>query len=121
MRVFILTALFLSTFAVAQSSQPGTPTEPTKHANDQVTIRGCVTRSSGDYILVKSDPAVSYELQATGKIRLHSYLGQQVEVTGEQSPTLSSSSDAMNRTGSATSVTISVRTIRTIAKECGAS
>ena len=51
-----------------------------------VTVQGCVSRSSGDYILTKQDPGVSYELQASGKTKLKQYLGQQVEVTGTESP-----------------------------------
>ena len=47
-------------------------------------MQGCVSRSSGDYILMKQNPAVSYQLQATGKIRLRHYLGQRVEVTRER-------------------------------------
>ena len=38
-----------------------------KDTKGTVTIEGCVSRSSGDYILMKQDPAVTYELQATGK------------------------------------------------------
>lgn len=90
----------------------------TKHDKNQITVQGCVSRSNGDYILMKQDPAVSYELQTTGKLRLHAYLGQRVEVNGEQSPTMSSSSDAINRVGSASPVTITVRSIKMIEKEC---
>jgi hypothetical protein len=85
-----------------------------------VIVRGCVSRSNGDYILMKSDPAVSYELQATGKTKLRHYLGQQVEITGQEGPTQSTSSDAITRAGSATSVTITITSIKTIAKECSA-
>ena len=58
-----------------------------------------MSRSSGDYTLIKQNPAMTYELQGTRKIRLRHYLGQRVEVTGSESPTMSSSSDAMNKTG----------------------
>ena len=61
---------------------------------------------------------MTYELQATGKIRLRNYLGQRVEITGKESPTLSSSSDALNKTGSASPVTLTITSIRSIAKEC---
>lgn len=81
-------------------------------------MRGCVSRSSGDYGLIKQNPAMTYELQASGRIRLRDYLGQRVEIIGEESPTLSSSSDALNKTGSASSVTISVNSIKTLDKEC---
>ena len=44
---------------------------------------------------------MTYELQATGKIKLRHYLGQRVEAIGSESPTMSTSSDAMEKVGSA--------------------
>ena len=83
-----------------------------------VTVQGCVSRSSGDYILTKQDPGVTYELQASGKTKLKQYLGQQVEVTGTEAPSLSTSSDTSRR--SASPVTLTITSIKTIAKECPA-
>ena len=103
---------------MAQDKPAATSPDNAKQTKGQLTVQGCVSRSSGDYILIKQEPAVTYELQATGKIKLRDYLGQRVEITGEQSPTLSSSSDAMNKTGSASPITITVRSIKTVAKEC---
>jgi hypothetical protein len=104
----------------AQDGSPpsGASQDDSKHANGQRTVQGCVSRSSGDYILMKQDPAMTYELQATGKTKLRYYLGQQVEVTGKESPSLSTSSDALTKTGSPASVTLTVTSIKTIAKEC---
>lgn len=119
MRLVFFAVLLSASFALAQDSSPTAgASDNSQHDKGQVTVQGCVSRSSGDYILMKQEPAVSYELQATGKIRLRNYLGQRVEVTGEQGPTLSSSSDSLNKTGSASSVTITVRSIKTIDKEC---
>jgi hypothetical protein len=117
MKSLIFALLLSATFAWAQDSQ-ATAQDNSKHDKDSVTVQGCVSRSGGDYILMKQDPAVTYQLHRTGKIRLHNYLGQRVEVTGEQGPTLSTSSDATNRTGSASPVTISVTSIKTLDKEC---
>ncbi len=113
-------ALLLSgSFLLAQSSNPSnTGQQKSKDSKGEVTIQGCVGRSSGDYILMKQDPAMTYELQATGKIRLRKYLGQQVEVTGKESPSMSTSSDYLTRTGSPASVTLTITSIKTIAKEC---
>jgi hypothetical protein len=86
----------------------------------QVTMRGCVSRSNGDYTLIKQDPAVTYELQGTHKIKLRHYLGQRVEVTGSESPTMASSSDAMNKIGSAAPITLTVTSIKTLDKNCSA-
>jgi hypothetical protein len=54
---------------------------------ESVTIRGCVGKSNGDYVLIKQNPGVTYQLQG-GKIRLKSYLGKLVEITETPSPTL---------------------------------
>lgn len=114
----LLFALLLSAcLALAQTPKPASP-ETSKRTKGQVTVQGCVSRSNGDYILFQPDPGATYELQASGKIKLHSYLGQRVEITGQESPSLSTSSDVMTRTGSASPVTITVSAIRTIEKEC---
>jgi hypothetical protein len=92
-----------------------------KDSKGQVTVRGCVSRSNGDYVLIKTDPAVTYELQASGKTRLKNYLGHRVEVTGEQEPTLSSSSDVTTRVGSAAPITLQISSIKTVNKNCSES
>jgi hypothetical protein len=112
-------ALLLSgSFLLAQDSTGNMSRENSKDSKGQITVQGCVGRSSGDYVLTKQNPGVSYELQATGNIKLRNYLGQRVEVVGTEGPSMSSSSDAMNKTGSAASSTISVRSIRTVDKVC---
>jgi hypothetical protein len=115
MKTLLFALLLSTTFVLAQDAKP---VPDSKQGKDWITVQGCLSRTSGDYILMKQEPGFSYELQASGKIRLHNYLGQRVEVSGEQSPTLSSSSDALNKTGSASAVTITVRSIKTIDKEC---
>jgi hypothetical protein len=117
-----LCALLLSgSLLLAQDGAPAnTNQQGGKDAKGEVTVRGCVSRSSGDYILMKQDPAVTYELQGTHKIRLRNYLGQRVEVTGNESPTMASSSDAMNKVGSAAPVTLTITSIKTIDKDCSA-
>jgi hypothetical protein len=111
--------LLLSSLLLAQESNPSATSQPkSKDAKGQVTIQGCVGKFSGDYILTKQDPAITYELQATGKTKLRHYLGQSVEVTGTEAPSMSTSSDALTKTGSASSVTLTITSIKTIAKEC---
>jgi hypothetical protein len=109
--------LLSGSFLLAQDSNPPSQNN-SKDSKGQVTVQGCVSRSSGDYILMKQDPAVTYELQGSRKIRLRNYLGQRVEVTGIESPTMSSSSDAMNKVGSAAPVTLTITSIKTIDKDC---
>jgi len=101
---------------LAQDSANNQPEK--KNPEGTVTVQGCVSRSSGDYILMKQNPAMSYELQGSHKIKLRNYLGQRVEVTANESPTMSSSSDAMNKTGSAAPTTLTVTSIKTIDKDC---
>ncbi|HEV3308375.1 MAG TPA: hypothetical protein VGZ91_18175 [Candidatus Sulfotelmatobacter sp.] len=115
MRIMWMMALLLSgSFLLAQDSN----SEPTKNSKGQLTVQGCVSRSSGDYVLVKQDPAVSYQLQGTGKIKLRHYLGERVEVTGNEGPTMSTSSDAMNKVGSAAPETLTITSIKILDKEC---
>jgi hypothetical protein len=107
----LLVALFVGGRLMAQAN----PDQPSKEKKGQVTVQGCVSRSSGDYILMQSDPSNSYVLHAADNIRLGQYLGQQVKVAGTKSPTMSDSSDAGRAPAS---VTIMVNSIKTISKEC---
>jgi hypothetical protein len=120
MRKVCFTLVLLSGgFIFAQDSYSNNNAQQeTKDSKGQITVRGCVSRSGGDYTLIKQNPAMTYELQGTHNVKLRDYLGQRVEVTGNESTTLSSSSDAMNKTGSAAPTTITVTAIRTIDKDC---
>jgi UPF0288 family protein (methanogenesis marker protein 3) len=117
-KTFLFVLLLSGACLLGQDTTTASASEKAKDAKDQVTIQGCVSRYNGDYILVKQNPGITYELQATGKIRLHSYFGQRVEVTGQESPSMSTSSDAMTKTGAAAPTTITISSIKTIAKEC---
>jgi len=111
--------VFSGSFLLAQdSSTSSMGQDNSKHAKGEVTVQGCVSRASGDYILMKQNPAITYELQATGKIKLRSYLGQRVEITGKTSPSMSTSSDSISKTGSPSPVTLNISSIKTISKEC---
>jgi hypothetical protein len=89
----------------------------TKPATEQTVVTGCVSRLNGDFVLVEQDPAMTYELHSTGKIKVGHYLGQQVEVAGKQSPSLTTSSDSLEGRAPS-SVTLTISSIKTIAKEC---
>jgi hypothetical protein len=121
MRTLLIALLLSGSFLLAQDSTPANPSQhDSKDSKGQVTVQGCVSRSSGDYVLIKQDPGMTYELQASGKTKLRQYLGQRVEVTGTESPSMSTSSDTSSRAGSPASVTLTVASIKTIAKECPA-
>ena len=115
MRSWCVVLLFSVGSLLAQDSSPSP--RNSKDSKGQVTVQGCVSRSTGDYILIKQDPGMTYELQATGKIKLSRYLGQRVEVNGTQSPSMSTSSDAARAQAP---VTLTVASIKTIDKECPA-
>ena len=119
MRTFLCVLLLSGASVLTQDTAPSKPSQhDSKKTKDQITVQGCVGRFSGDYILTKQDPGVTYELQATGKVKLRHYLGQRVEVTGTEGPTLATSSDALTKTGSAAPVTLTITSIKTIDKEC---
>jgi hypothetical protein len=119
MRTACFVLLLLAGVLLAQNNNSGTGSQhESKSSKDEITIQGCVGRASGDYILIKQNPAITYELQATGKIKLRHYLGQRVEVSGKESPSMSTSSDALTKTGAPSSVTLTITSIKTIAKEC---
>jgi hypothetical protein len=119
-KTILLVLVIWAGVLLAQESNPpsGSSQDNSKHAKGQITVQGCVGRSTGDYILTKQDPGMTYELQATGKTKLRHYLGQRVEVTGNESPSMSTSSDTSARTGSPASMTLTITSIKTIDKEC---
>jgi hypothetical protein len=112
-----LTVLLVGSLMWAQSNQ----SSPSNNSNNNgtVTVRGCVTMLNGDYVLSKQDPGNTYQLQKGERIKLRNYLGQRVEITGTKSTTMPTSEDAINgRAGSASPVTITIKSIETISKEC---
>ena len=119
MKKLLFVALLLSgSFLLAQDSAPAANQDASKNSKGEITVTGCVSRASGDYTLIKQDPAITYELQAANKIKLRHYLGQRVEVTGKESPSLSTSSDSITRTGSPSPVTLTITSIKTLDKAC---
>lgn len=112
MKPFVVITLFLAVALLAQDAN----SPARRNRKNETTLQGCVSRSNGDYILMKQN--LSYQLATTGKLRLKNYLGNRVEVTGQESPTLSTSSDAMNKVGSAAPVTLTITSIKTLDKVC---
>jgi len=115
----LLVLLVSASIIAAQDKNPpkGASSDNSRPSRGQITVEGCVSRSNGDYTLVKPDPAMTYELQPTGKTKLSRYLGQQVQVTGTTSPSLRTSSDSLEGRAPS-SVTLTVTSIKTIANEC---
>jgi hypothetical protein len=117
-----LAVLCVGLSAMSQTTNPnqsqGADQHRSKKSKDEITTRGCVAKQNTDYILTQAEEGNSYELQGSGKLRLKRYLGQEVEVSEVQSPSMSTSSDFLARTGSPSPVTIMVKSIRTISNRC---
>jgi hypothetical protein len=119
MRRLLLFLLLSSGFLLAQNNSSGaTDQNNAKDSKGQITVQGCVDRERGDYILVKQNPAVTYELQGADKIKVSKYFGQRVEVTGTKLTSMETSSDALATGGPPSPVTIRVTSIKTISKQC---
>jgi hypothetical protein len=114
-KTVVFVVLFVAGSLIAQAKQDESQ-HPPKEKKGQIIVRGCVSRSSGHYIL-QADPGNSYALEATGKIKFGHYLAHQVQVIGTESPTLSTSSSSF-KPGVAPPVTILVDSINTISKQC---
>lgn len=106
----LLPLLLVAGWVMAQTN----PDPPLKNKS-QIAVQGCVSRSSGDYVLMQLDPGNSYVLHSANNIKLGHYLGEEVSVIGTEAPTLSDTSDTGR---SAPSTTIMVNSISTISKEC---
>lgn len=120
-KLCVAVLLLSGSFLLAQNNTPANNTQQdTKDSKGRVTVRGCVSRSNGDFTLMKTNPGVTYELHGTHGIKLAHYLGQRVEVTGSESPSLATSSDSMTRTN-ASPVTLTVTSIKTLDKDCSVS
>jgi hypothetical protein len=120
MRRLLLVLMLSSGFLLAQNTSGTTDQSATKEAKGQVTLRGCVDRQRGDYVLVQQDPGATWELQGTGKIKINKYFGQRVEVTGTKQTSLETSSDAIAFGGSPSPVTVRVTSVKVLDKSCTA-
>ncbi len=120
MKMMMVLALLLTPgFLLTQTGQSGGSKAATANRDHgEITVRGCLSMLNGDYVLMRENPGITYQVQANDKVRLGPYLGKRVEVTGATSPTLSTSEDEINRAGSASPVTIAIDTIKTLSKEC---
>lgn len=97
---------------------PSSKSRSPSSSRDNIAVQGCVARSTGYYILMRTDPGNAYNLEEVNRtVKLESYLGEQVEVTGWQSPQLSNSSSFFYDTAPS-AVTIMVTSIKAIAGRC---
>lgn len=104
-------------------SDPGQSTTnkfPSKNSKGNITVQGCMSMTAGIYVLIQTEPANSYrlELARRSNLDLKAHFGEQVEITGWESPSLSTSSDALNVGAFPSSVTLHVTSIKTLQKRC---
>lgn len=118
MHKLLLVLLLCGSFLPAQDSPANNGQAKATDSEGQVTVQGCLDRSRGDYILMQQDPGMTYQLRGSKGVKLSQYFGQQVEVTGNKHPSLSTSSDAIAFGGSPAPVTIRVTSIKTLARQC---
>ena len=117
MRNLLLFLLLSTSFLVAQDNKSSTSRQTAKDSKGEITVQGCVDKSRGSYVLIKQDSGMRYGLRATRKIKLGQYLGQQLEVTGTESPYMTTSPDALGRRAPA-AVTLTITSMKTISQQC---
>jgi CRISPR/Cas system-associated exonuclease Cas4 (RecB family) len=117
----LLTVLFAVSSLMAQSG-PGQTSSANKRRSktSEITVQGCLGTQKDDYVLMQTDPGNTYALEVSHKIKLGPHLGEQVEVTGWERPSLSTSSDTFVPNRGVSSVTIVVESVRMLAKRCSA-
>lgn len=121
-KIAYLAALCAVPLLVGQSAakQPSGGGRDHSSSRTDITVQGCVARSTGYYVLIRTDPGNTYNLEErTRTVRLSSHLGEEVEVTGWESPQLSNSSSIFYDTAPS-AVTVVVTSIKTIAGRCTA-
>src|SRR5258708_32845328 len=93
----LLVLLVSASIIAAQDNNPpkGATSDNSRPSRGQMTVEGWVSRSNGDYTLVKPDPAKTYDLDPTGETRLSHSLAHQVQLTGTTSPSCALSSDSL--------------------------
>lgn len=118
MKMILTIVLFLSASLMFAQDQSNSTPRNNQGMGKQVTVTGCVSLMNGDYVLMKENPADTFQLSTTNKIHMKDYLGKQVEVTGTKLSTVPTSEDATNRSGEASPVTIRVSQISIVDNEC---
>jgi len=100
-------------FAQNHGQDPSNGDNQQKKTNE-ITVTGCVSRLNASFILMVTGQGQTYQLEETKQFKLDSYLGQEVEITGVQSPAMRTSSQ--RRTASPVSITI--HALKTLQPRC---
>jgi hypothetical protein len=115
-------ALFCASVAIAQQANQDQSADPSRSSSKRdtgpVTMRGCLGKFGEDYTLTRPNAQQTYELQGSKGIKLSKYLGKQVEVTGTEGPSMGTTAPNEAATGSASPITITVTSVKTIEQKC---
>ena len=123
-RIVVLFSVLLlgACMAAAQDTQdksnPYTPTQATKDASGQMTIEGCLSGDSGNYMLSDKN-GTSYKLTGdTAKLSEH--VGHEVKITGTASSASASGGETASGTSGTTgaSQTLEVSSVTHMSKTC---
>jgi hypothetical protein len=101
------------------SSQPSTQTSS---SDNQTTVQGCLSGSSGSYTLTDNS-GTTYQL-AGDTAKLSDHVGHKVEITGTTTPSSASSGGAATSAGSSgtkAQPTLNVTSFKHISSSCSAS
>jgi len=112
-RVSLILLCVAMAFAQNHGESPSNGDRQPKKTNE-ITVTGCVSRLNASFILMVTGKGQTYQLEETKPFKLDSYLGQEVEITGLESPAMLTSSQ--RRTAS--SVSITIHSIKTIQPRC---
>lgn len=85
--VLVLMVIVLMVAAIAAGAKQAAPTESAGpgDAESVTTIRGCLSHSRGNYIVVEDKTGLTYALKGVGN-KLDGQLGHEVSVTGRLQP-----------------------------------
>ncbi len=114
---FVVLFAISSLMAQSDPSQSG-GTKKHHSKTPDVTLQGCLGTQKGDYVLMQTDPGNTYGLESSHKINLGAHIGEEVEVSGWERPSLATSSDTFVPNRGVSSVTIEVKSVRMLAKRC---
>ncbi len=115
-KTVICVLLFLACSLLAQARQ-GESKDSQRTQEGQVTVQGCVMHFSGRDVLVEPSGS-NYVLEATRFYNVGDYLAQEVEVTGRESPTFSTSATFFSEGGGVPQQTILVESIKPVSQRC---
>jgi len=84
-RLFIVTLAILGATVAQQASAPQSSTVTSASTDDVTTVRGCLNRLRGNYLVIENRTGLVYALRGVGD-KLEGRQGQDFEVKGQLHP-----------------------------------